>query len=119
MDYVSVDKVGIKENDVLEISLRVEMLVPEQDKSKPVYNTEDYEHEYSITYMLNGKHCLGGADFKFEAGILYEYDNDIIGLVKEEIKNSFPEIIDYEIIKAEDSDYTYQYAEVKIKSIKS
>jgi len=118
MDYLFVEKVDLKENDILEISLKIETLIPEEDLAKPIIDNSDYAHEYSITYLLNDDKCIGGCDFKTDAGFLYEYDNNIEGFVKEELKTSFPEIIDYEILETNDIEYEHQYAKIKVIKIK-
>ena len=105
-------------NDVIEITLSIDSLIPDEDfETKTVLYDNDYEHDYNIDYLMaDGR--FANTSFHMDAGCYPDYGDDIEGCIKEELPLLFPEVADYEIFDVNNSGSEYKTAKVRIKSVK-
>ena len=118
MDLTVRETTDLKVGDVMEIALRIETLIPDEDlQSKDILNDDDYKHNFDISYFQDGK-CIGGGEFTLDEGYYPAFGDSIEDCVEEEMKEVFPEITDYEIFDIDNSDAEYKTAKVRVKAIK-
>ena len=104
----------LKAEDIVEVSMRIEPQIPEEDEDKIVLYLDDYATDYSVSYFLDKK-CFAEASFREEAGC--SSFSDIKDYLEQYLKNDIDEIDEYEIFDVED-DGEYQIAKIRVSSIK-
>ncbi len=117
MDLKVREKSILNAGDEIGISLSIKTHIPDEDLWKDeILCEDDYKHSYSITYMLNDK-CIGGSDFTLDEGEYPDYLDDIVGCIKEEMEETFPEVTDYDIFDV-DNTGEFRTAKVRVKAVK-
>ena len=106
-----------KVDDIIEVSMDIRLDIPEEDSEKTEIYTHDYRQNYEITYHNLREDSFGEVDFSVEAGFSPSFSS-IEGYLKEELKNDYEEITDYELLESDMSDGEYQTAKIKVKAIK-
>ena len=113
-----------KIDDVIKFTLKIEMLVPEEDyetkknaEGKVVLDPIDYKHHYDVSYVVKDSKEYGWYEYTLDEGFIPSFGDDVEELVKEEMQNNFKEITDYEIFDVDNSRYDYQTAKVRIKAV--
>ena len=104
----------LKENDVIEVSLIIVPLIPEEDKDKPDINLDDYDTFTSITYMHSNT-LLANVAYREDPG--YSSYSDIKNYLEQYLKDDITEIDEYELFDV-DNVNKYQTAKIRIKSVK-
>ena len=118
MDFSVRNKEELKVNDIVEVTLSIDSLIPDEDfETKTVLNDDDYEHDYKISFFMDNK-CIAGTEFHLEAGCYPDYLDDIEGCIKEELPERFPKVTDYDIFDVDNSGGEFKTAKVRVKAIK-
>ena len=108
----------LKENEIIDICMRITSLIPEEEMEKPVICLDDYKHEFDISWTTDGK-SFGGENFTLNEGACPSFGFDIEGYIKEEILNIFDELDEYEVFEVDKDDFEYQSAKIRVKSVKN
>ena len=104
--------------DVLDISLRIETLIPDEDFEKnEVLDNSDYAHDYDV-WFYKGEQFVGSSEFQVEAGFCPSFGDDIEEYIAEEISQTYADITEYEVFDINKSNYEHQTAKIKIKATK-
>ena len=108
-----------KIGDIIEYTLRIKTLAPEEDlENETVLYEDNYKHNFDISYSVNNNEEFGNYEYTLDEGCYPDFGDDVVGCVKEEMAESFPEVTDYEIFDVNDSDFEYKTAKVRVKAFK-
>lgn len=102
--------------DIIEVSITLDVDIPEEELAKNVIDIDNYEKNYSVDYHCERSGSACSYEFTVEKG--FSIDDDIDVYVKEDLKKIYPEITGYEIFDVEKDDIDYQSAKIKITSLK-
>lgn len=102
--------------DVIEVTIKLEADIPDEDWDKGVIDMDKYDKKYSVDYSCQRTGSSCSDDFTVEAG--FTIDDEIDCYIKEDLPKIYPEIADYEIFDINKDDFEYQSAKVKIKALK-
>ena len=91
---------AVKVGDIIDFSLEIEIDIPKEDKGKQI-SVNDYKREYNVTYQVYGTPEYNQYYLDSESGEI-PIEDDIKDLVK------------YEILELNGSEYDHQDAKVKI-----
>ena len=107
---------AIEVNDVIEVTLRLELEIPEEDEDKREIYVHDYNQKYNITYrnLRNDDFC--DIDFTVDAGCIPCF-SDIESYLQEDLIHDYEEITEYELLESDSSDIEYQTAKIRVKSL--
>ena len=104
--------------DVLDITLRIEALIPEEDfETKKVLDDSDYAHDYDV-WFYKGDQFIGSSEFQLEADFCSPFCDDIEEYIAEEMPQTYADITEYEVFDVDKSSIERQTAKIKIKAIK-
>lgn len=109
---------SLKVNDIIEFEVKINILIPEDMKNQEGLVVQDFKREYSVSWLLNDAQEIGNYTLDVEEG-MSSVEDDIECLIKEEMKEKYSEVIDYEIFDMNKAEYEYQCAKVKIKALKA
>ncbi len=101
--------------DVIDVSIRLEVNIPEEDYSKSIIEIDNYEKHYYVDYSCARTSSSCFYDFTIEEG--FSINDEIDSYIKEDLQKIYPEIAEYEIFDVNKDDFEYQSAKVRIKSL--
>ena len=118
MIFTLKDKTELKIGDVLDITLRIETLIPDEDfETKEVLDDSDYAHDYDV-WFYKGDQFVGSTEFQLEAGLCPSFCNDIEEYIAEDMPQTFADITEYEVFDVDKNNFERQTAKIRIKAIK-
>ena len=82
-----------------------------------IYEHEEFGRKYKLYYKL-GEEYIHEYEFEYKMGEPCDIEEDIEGCIEADIKDSFPEITDYEIFDIESPSGDRQRAKIRVKSLK-
>ena len=111
------NKTELNVGDVLDITLRIESLIPDEDFEKnEVLVDSDYAHDYDV-WFYKGDQFIGSSEFQLEAGFCPSFSDDIEEYIEEEMPQTYADITEYEVFDVDKSNFEHQTAKIKIKAI--
>ena len=111
------DKTELNTGDVLDVTLRIETLIPDEDfETKEVLDASDYAHDYDV-WFYKGDQFVVSTDFQLEAGLCPSFGNDIEEYIAEEMPQTFSDITEYEVFDVDKSNFEHQTAKIRIKAV--
>ena len=105
-----------KIGDIIEFTIRIDILMPEGEKNNNSINVDDYERVYNVSYTINDTEESHDYFLNAEPGMIPP-ENDIKTFVSEIMPLEFKEVTDYEIIELYDAEYDLQSAKVVVKAV--
>ena len=112
------NKTELNVGDVLDITLRIESLIPDEDFEKnEVLDDSDYAHDYDV-WFYKGDQFIGSSEFQLEAGFCSSFCDDIEEYLEEEMPQTYADITEYEVFDVDKSNFEHQTAKIRIKAIK-
>ena len=110
----------LKENEIIEISMHINTLIPEEDFDKKVLNDSDYKHEFDISWSFSDVKSSGGCEnFTLDEGYYPSFGDDIEKYIEYEFMDIFKEIDEYEVFDVDKDDVEYQSAKIRVISVKN
>ena len=110
------DKTKFNVGDIIEVSMKIEYQIPEEDETKPVIDLSDYPTIYEIDYSYPKEKGFRNIDFTFDAGCSACFNDDIKQYLEEYLKEDMKEIAEYELFDI-DNKGEYQTAKIKITKL--
>lgn len=102
--------------DVINVSIRLDADIPEEDFEKDVIEMDKYDKKYSVDYYCERTGASCSDNFTVEKGS--DIDDDINNYIEEDLQKIYPEITEYEIFDVKKDDFQEQSAKVRIKALK-
>ena len=109
----------LKENEIIELTMSITALIPEEDFEKTVLNDDDYKHEFDISWSFDDGKSSGGDNFTLNEGESPSFGWEIDSYIKYDFLQIFNEIDEYEIFDVDKDDVEYQSAKIKVISVKN
>ena len=110
----------MKIGDIINVSMRMDFEVPEEDLERNNYITPDldvYDRQYEVSYSYPRSSGFTNVNYTDSAGCCSSYC-DINEYLKDRIKEDLPFLLDYEIFDVDDTDGECQTAKIRIKAFK-
>ena len=107
---------GLKVNDIIEFEVKINILIQEDMKNQEGLVVQDYKREYTVSCLINGVYVN---EYTLDADeYMIPPEDDVICLIKDEMKNNYKEVLEYEIFDVYKQEYESQSAKVRIMSLK-
>lgn len=109
----------LKENDIIEVSMSIDLLIPEDEdfeKTGYVIDPNKYDTKYEVNYFYPNKTGSATVNYTDEAGCCSYVD--IKDYLEDCIKTDIDEIEDYELFDIDDKSGEYQRAKIKVLKTK-
>ncbi len=110
-------RIGFETGDVIDVSMKIDYDIPDEDEEKSVVDLNDYVAKYTIHYSYPRNLGFSFLDFKVDAGCCVDFNDDIEQYIKESIEKDLEEISEYELFDVDNSG-DYQTAKIRIKTLK-
>ena len=109
------DKTKFNVGDIIEVSMKIEYHIPEEDETKPEIDLSDYATTYEIHYSYPEEGFMD-IDFTVDAGCIACFNDDLKIYLEEYLKKDMEEIAEYELFDI-DNKGEYQTAKIKITKL--
>ncbi len=108
-------KYTLKPEDVIEVSMIWETLIPEDEEIGTTIDPNNYDNKYQISYKYPENAGFTDVDILEEAGCCSFVD--IKDYIENHLENDIPEISEYGLFDV-DNEGEYQTAKIKVLAIK-
>lgn len=105
-----------KVGDIIEFTIRIDILISDYEKINGPIRVDDYEREYNVSYTINDTEESHNYFFNAEAGKI-PHEDDIKTFVREIMPLEFKEVTAYEIVELYEAEYELQSAKVIVKAV--
>ena len=110
------DKKKFNVGDIIEVSMKIEYQIPEEDETKPEIDLSDYATTYEIHYSYPEEKGFMDIDFTVDADCSESFNDDLKQYLEEYLKKDMKEIAEYELFDI-DNEGEYQTAKIKITKL--
>ena len=109
------DKTKFNVGDIIEVSMKIEYQIPEEDETKPEIDLSDYATTYEILYSYPEEGFMD-IHFTVDADCSESFNDDLKQYLEEYLKKDMKEIAEYELFDI-DNEGEYQTAKIKITKL--
>ena len=107
----------IQVNDIIDVEMKLDLVIPEDDLSKSTIDPSDYKQNYEISYHNKRSSAFCDVSFQVDAGFSPCF-SDINSYLQESLSDDLCEIVEFEILESSVEDPDYQTATIKVISVK-